>query len=174
MELFKKIGDLWRNKKTTVVTALGAVGLLLIMISSILPDKKQSAEQNSPKTEITAAESYCRETEKRLEDFLEKIEGAGNVEVYLTVGSGERYVYAAEEKKAVSENKVERDEKYVLIGGGSEREPLIEKVETPEITGAVIICSGCDSPLVEERIYRAVSAALGISTMKIYVSKGAF
>ncbi len=38
MELFEKIGDLWRNKKTTVVTALGAVGLLLIMISSILRD----------------------------------------------------------------------------------------------------------------------------------------
>ncbi len=171
MELFEKIRDLWRNKKTTVVTALGAVGLLLIMISSILPDKKQSAEQNSPTSEITTAESYCRETEKRLEDFLEKIDGAGNVEVYLTVGSGERYVYAAEEQKSVSENKVERNEKYVLIGG-SQREPLIEKVETPEITGAVVICSGCESPVVEERIYKAVSAALGISTMKIYVSKG--
>ena len=47
----------------------------------------------------------------------------------------------------------------------------IETVETPAITGAVIACSGFDSPAVQEQIYRAVSAALGIPTGKIYVTK---
>lgn len=168
MELIDKI----KSRKTAAVTFLGVAGLLLIIISSVLPEKKQSAP---PTTDLTInsvdTSDYCRETEQKLEEFLKKIDGAGDVEVYLTIKSSERYVYAAEEKKVKSENKTEEEEKYVIIGGGSEREPLIETVEAPEVTGAVIVCTGGDSPIVEERIYKAVSSALGISTSKIYVTK---
>ena len=59
----------------------------------------------------------------------------------------------------------------MIIGGGNEKNALIETIETPEITGAVIACTGCDSPTVRERIYKAVAAALGIPTGKIYVTK---
>ncbi|MCM1133100.1 MAG: hypothetical protein NC340_06475 [Ruminococcus flavefaciens] len=166
MQLIEK----FKEKKTAVITVLGAVGLLLIMISSVLPDKKQSAVPSAESSsDVSASESYRIETESRLRDFLEKIDGAGEVEVYLTVGSGERYIYASEEKKIQSESKTEEENKYVIFG--SEKEPLVETVETPEITGAVIVCTGGGSPVVEERIYKAVSSALGISTSKIYVTK---
>jgi stage III sporulation protein AG len=46
----------------------------------------------------------------------------------------------------------------------------VETVKAPEITGAVVICSGCGSPVVEERIYKATAAALDISTSDIYVT----
>ena len=115
------------------------------------------------------AQSFCKESEERLEAFLENIEGAGGVEVYLTVGSGERYIYASEKKLAESENKRDSEEKFVLVGGNS-REPLVETVETPHITGAVIICKGCNSPVVEERMYRAAAAALDLPTADIYVT----
>lgn len=167
-----KAWEFLREKKTAVITILGVAGLLLIMVSSILPDKKNEPAVTSVKERQTAAaEEYCRSTEKRLEEFLKNIEGVGDVEVYLTVGTAERYVYAAEGKKIRSENKTEEEAKYVIIGGGSEREPLIETVEIPEITGAVVACTGCTDPVVQERIYRAVSAALGISTGKIFVTK---
>ena len=167
-----KIKELLGEKKTAAVTILGVAGLLLIMLSSILPDKKnEPAVSSGTERQTAAAEEYCRSTEKRLEEFLKNIEGAGDVEVYLTVGTAERYVYAAEGKKIRSENKTEEEAKYVIIGGGSEREPLIETVEIPEITGAVIACTGCNDPAVQERIYRAVSAALGIPTGKIFVTK---
>ena len=58
-----------------------------------------------------------------------------------------------------------------MTGGGGQREPLIETVQAPAITGAVVACTGCGDPAVEERIYRAVSAALGIPTSRIYVTK---
>ena len=170
MGLGEKIGRLTGGKRSAAaVTVLGAAGLLLIMISSFLPDKKENTQlAKEPQTDI--AGSYCRETEERLEECLKKIEGAGEVEVYLTVGTGERYVYASEEKRSVSENKTEEEEKYVIVGGSSSREPLIEKVEVPEITGAVIVSTGCESPVVEERMYKAAAAALGIPTSKIYVT----
>lgn len=169
MELIEKI----KSGKTRAVAVLGVAGLLLIIISSVLPEKKQSDQPAGELNNITSSGSveYCRETEKKLEEFLEKIDGAGDVEVYLTVKGSEKYVYTAEEKKVKSENKTEEEEKYVIVGGGSEREPLIETIEAPEITGAVIICTGGESPVVEERIYKAVSSALGISTGRIYVTK---
>ncbi|MBP3309739.1 MAG: hypothetical protein J6L05_02875 [Ruminococcus sp.] len=173
MKIPEKFMKMKKDKKMlTAVTALGISGLLLIMISSLIPEKKQpdeSAEINQ--MVMTDAESYCSETEKRLEEFLKNIEGAGDVRVYLKVGSNEKYVYATEGKRSRSENKTEEEEKYVIIGGGSEKSALIETIEAPAIEGAVIACSGCDSPIVQEQIYRAVSAALGIPTGKIYVTK---
>lgn len=170
MELVEKIKRIAGEKKSAAaITVLGVAGLLLIMISSFLPENKKEKSPVDTAPEYSAG-SYCRETEEKLEDFLKKIDGAGEVDVYITVGTGVQYVYAAEEKRSVSENKTEEEEKYVMVGGNS-REPLLEKIEAPEITGAVIVSTGCGSPAVEERIYRAASAALGIPTYKIYVTK---
>ena len=173
-----KIAEKFRNMKSdkkavTAVMLLGTGGLLLIMISSFLPDKEKSDEsvKSVSSTDFSDSADYCHETEHRLESFLKTIEGAGDVKVYLTVGTDQRYVYAREEKISRSENKTEEEEKYVMIGGGNGKNALVETVEVPEITGAVVACTGCDSPVVTERIYRAVSAALGISPGKIFVTK---
>ncbi|MBR3759606.1 MAG: hypothetical protein IKK47_01240 [Ruminococcus sp.] len=174
MKISEKIGNMKKDKKTvTAVMLLGTGGLLLIMISSLFSGKEEKSEtlENIRGTDFTDSADYCQETERRLESFLETIEGAGNVRVYLTVGTDQRYVYAREEKHSRSENKTEEEEKYVMIGGGNGKSALIETVEVPEITGAVVACTGCDSPIVTERIYRAVSAALGISSGKIFVTK---
>lgn len=173
MEITEKFRNMSKDKRLmTAVTILGIAGLVLIMISSLVPDKKKTDELESKAVEeILCAEDYRSETEKRLENFLGSIDGAGDVKVYLTVGSDERYVYATEGRRSKSENKTEEERKYVMIGGGSDKSALIETVETPAITGAVIACSGFDSPAVQEQIYRAVSAALGIPTGKIYVTK---
>ena len=173
MKAFGKLGEVLGSKGSAIaVTALGTAGLLLILISSFLTDRKQPAPQ-APDTVSTASqsESYCRDTEERLRGFLRRIDGAGEVEVYLTVGTGERYVYAAEGRKSSQDNRTEEEKKYVMTGGGGQREPLIETVQAPAITGAVVACTGCGDPAVEERIYKAVSAALGISTARIYVTK---
>ena len=173
MEITKKLKNMPKDKRMmTVVVILGITGLVLIMISSLVPKEEKTDELEYTTTEkISSAEDYRIETEKRLENFLSSIDGAGNVKVYLTVGSDERYIYATEGRRSKSENKTEEERKYVLIGGGSDKSALIETVETPAITGAVIACSGFDSPTVQEQIYRAVSAALGIPTGKIYVTK---
>lgn len=168
--LSEKIRNIVKNKKNAAaVTVLVTAGLLLLMLSFFSADKKETVKSRE-KPQTDAAQDYCSQTEERLKAFLEKIEGAGEVEVYLTIGSGERYVYVSEEKRSESENKTEEEEKYVLIGGSSSREPLIETIEVPKITGAVIICTGCKSPVVEERIYKAAAAALDIPTVDIYVT----
>ena len=175
MKITERFENLKSDKKMmTAVIALGTAGLLLILISSLLPEKKEAdKEAVSNKVSVTGeAEAYCSETEKKLEKFLENISGTEKVRVYLTVGSGERYVYASEGKKSKSENKTEEEKKYVIIGNGSEKSALIETVKTPVIEGAVVIFSGNGDASVKEKLYHAVSAALGIPTGKIYVAEG--
>ena len=170
MRLTDKLRELTGGKHSkALVLILGAAGLLLILLSSLMPGTGSKEKSKVPDPDADTA-VYCIETEQRLEGFLSQIEGAGRVRVYLTVGSGEQYVYAKEAKSSRSENKTEEEEKYVMTGGGSEKNALIETVRTPEITGAVIACTGCGDPAVTERIYRAASAALGIPTGKIYVT----
>jgi stage III sporulation protein AG len=47
----------------------------------------------------------------------------------------------------------------------------VKKIQTPEISGVVIVCEGGGKSKVCEKIYRAVSTALGIPTTKIYVAE---
>ena len=159
-----------RKRMTAAMTFCGSLGLLLILLSSVIPDKK-SPKPVTAEDVLGRSESYCEDTEKRLEDFLGSIDGAGEVRAFLKVGSEQRYVYATEGKKSVSDKKTEEEEKYVLIGGNGGKNALIETVEAPEIEGAVILCSGCGDPAVREQVYRAAAAALGIPTAKIYVGR---
>ena len=173
MKLLDKLSELLGSKNSAIaVTALGTAGLLLILISSFLTDKKQASPQETEEVmKLSASDSYCHDTEKRLCNILKRIDGAGEVEVFLTIGTGERYVYVSEGRISSQDNKKEEEKKYVITGGSGQREPLIETVKAPAITGAVILCTGCGSSVVEERMYRAVSAALDIPTSKIYVTK---
>lgn len=168
----EKFKDLPKDKKLlTVVMFLGIAGLIFTMLSSIIPDGNDTdISEYAAVSENSEAEIYRTETEKRLEEFLSSIDGAGDVKVYLTVGNGERYIYATEGKRSKSENMTEEERKYVMIGSGNEKSALVETVQTPAITGAVIACRGFDNPSVQEQIYRAASAALGISTGQIYVT----
>lgn len=173
MEWAEKFRDLPRDKKLlAVVMFLGIAGLIFIMLSSVIPDgKNDSTTEHNAVSEISGADSYRIETEKRLEDFLSSIDGAGDVKVYLNVGTDGRYVYATEGRRSRSENKTEEERKYVMIGTGNEKSALVETVQNPVVTGAVVACTGADSPAVQEQIYKTVSSALGIPTGQIYVTK---
>ncbi|MBR2283638.1 MAG: hypothetical protein IJ874_04360 [Ruminococcus sp.] len=173
MKLTERLRELLSGKRgTAAAVILGCAGLLLILISSLIPDKEpEPAAVQETAAGLEAAADYRADTERRLAGFLSRIEGAGEVEVYLTIGSSERSVYASEGKRTQTAEKSEVEEKYVIVGGSGGKEALLEMTAVPEVTGAVIICTGGGSPAVQERIYRAASAALGLSAADIYVTQ---
>ncbi|MDE5862683.1 MAG: hypothetical protein K2K16_06880 [Ruminococcus sp.] len=173
MEVAEKFRDLPKDKKLlAVVMFLGIAGLIFIMLSAVIPDGKNTETVGySEENGVNSTENFRIDTEKRLEEFLKNIDGAGDVKVCITVATDQRYVYATEGKRNQSGNTTEEEKKYVIIGNGSEKTALVETVQPPAITGAVVACSGYDSPAVQEQIYKATSAVLGISTGKIYVTK---
>ncbi len=173
MKADEMIKALFSDKKTvTAMLILGIAGLALILVSSLFSESSQSEEKKESIPEVPCvSEDYCDETERRLSEFLRKIEGVGEVEVYLTVSNEEEYVYATEGRSSVTDDKKEEEYQYVMTGGGSSRTALIETVKAPQISGAVIACRGCESPVVREMVYKAVSTALDIPTSSIYVTQ---
>lgn len=169
----EKFRDLPKDKRIlAAVMFIGIAGLIFIMLSAVIPDGKSTEKtEYSPENSGYNAETFRIDTEKRLEEFLSSIDGAGDVKVYIMVATDQRYVYATEGKFSQSGNTTEEEKKYVIIGNGSEKNALVETVQPPAVTGAVVACSGYESPAVQEQIYKATAAALGISTAKIYVTK---
>lgn len=69
------------DKKTAVIILIGIAGVILLVISEIIPltstnDNKKKSQNEA--TEISCSD-YEKEIEGRLQSIISKIEGAGNV-----------------------------------------------------------------------------------------------
>lgn len=146
---------------------VGIIVMLLILISDLSGTNSSRADVSNDTINFEASDIYSENIQKQLCEMLEKIEGVGKAEVMLTLTSTEEYVYAETIKRGSSQS--END--YVIIDKGSQKEALLKKINNPAISGVVVVCEGGDDPRICEKIYKAVSTALDISTGKIYVAE---
>lgn len=163
---------IFSEKKIKIIVFIGIIGMLLIMVSSFIP-QKEKVEENP--VQFDYYENYKSETEKSLEELLKSIYGVGEVKVMLTLQSTEHYIYAEENKSVessdVSSSNEQNENKLVKIENGGQESALVKHINLPEISGVVVVCEGGDNARTCECIYRSVSTALGIPTSKIYVTK---
>ena len=135
---------LLNEKGIKLIVILGIIGILLIMISSFIPEKKESTEKNSKN--LDTSDIYREETEKKLAEILSSISGVGEVRVMLTVESTEEYVYAEEVKQSKTgnvDNKSQQNEnKLVLIEQNGQKEALVQQIKKPTVSGVVVVCEG--------------------------------
>lgn len=171
-EFIEKLKDV--SKKPVFLKAAMAAGILaiaLILISDLsgngAEDKKSDGSSENVSADFVYADVYADSMDEKLCAILTSIEGVGKAQVMLTVSSTEEYVYA--ETKKVGTSQAENG--YVIIDKSPQKEALVKKVNNPEIKGVVIVCEGGDDPRVCEKIYKAVSTALDISTSRIYVAE---
>ena len=154
-------------------------GLFLVL----LPGKKNKESSSAvipARTEETAesfsAQSYCLQTERDLEQILSLIDGAGKVQVMLTLQAGEETVFLSETTAQKTEDGGKTSESLsektvILSRGASYNEAAIVKTKYPVFRGALIVSQGGDDPVVRLRLVEAVSALLGIGSDKITVVK---
>ena len=154
-----------------LVVILGAAGMVLILLSEVFSGG--STDSGNADNTLTADSNaaFSDDTEERLKKTLERIEGVGKAEVMITFGGTSEYVYAKEEKTRSGEKDKSTEDEYVLIGSGGDKQALLRKILSPEIKGVAVVCEGGDSNIVKERIYSTVSALLGLTADKIYVTK---
>jgi stage III sporulation protein AG len=158
-----------RFLKAAVFIGIGAMALILITsVSGNNKKAEKPAEVPAEVAEIFSyTESFAAKTEERLKTLLAGIEGVGDTEVMVTLGASEEYVYAQDGKESSSGTSSE----VVIIDGKDGKSALVERVFTPKITGVVIVCEGGDDSRTVEKIYKAVSTALGIGASRIYVTE---
>lgn len=184
--------ELLRDKKTrtNLLSAL-VLGIVLILSGNLFfPNKKNTGKENpEPVAATTSQEGETREqaekVEKRLEEVLSQVEGAGKVTVMITMGMSSELEIAQDTKKedSVTEETSQQGErkktetnqlekKAVLLedreGGGV---PVILKTREPLVQGVVIVAEGGGNVLVKDALSRAAQALLNLSADKVEILK---
>jgi stage III sporulation protein AG len=154
--LREKIEKILKNK-TYLILILGSVGIFLIFISSFSFPEKTTDEID-----------YRYETEERLRQMIESVEGAGKTKVMITLKNSGEQIYK-ETRKVFSSGEY-RDE-VVIVNGKNGNEALTSEVRYPEIEGVLVVCVGGDNINVKEEIMKLISAVYSIGRNNIYVSK---
>lgn len=179
------------NKKArlNIFTAF-VIGVLLLMMGNTFfgkPDKEKLPPlTETEKTELTeSGDTDERKLEKRIEGILNKIEGAGEVQVMVTVGGSEELVVARNEKSeaatvteegaggTVKTTQSEKLEDAVVMtedGTGSTNALVLSKT-TPVINGIIIVAQGGDDAVVKEKLMAAAQAVLDVPAHKVAILK---
>ncbi len=181
IEFFEKILKKISNAKmTNVAFALGLCGIVLIAFSSFSgksdsQNSDLSVDDENISTIQNTVDEYSQKKKKELESLLSQISGVGKVSVMVNVTCSEEYVYATFESGSenISPDSAENEYSYEYFTYKAQNGdlPLMTKILTPQIGSCVVACEGAKNAVVRERVYMAVSAALGIPVSDIYVSE---
>jgi len=162
--------------------------ITIIMINTILKDEENiiNKEDNNTKlAEVTQNDGTFNEENdisKKLENILEKINGAGEVNVLITYSENSEIVplYNENINESTTEETDTSGGKRVINSKDNQKEVIYEEVEegkkivtqkiiSPKIEGAIITAKGAKDFNVKNNIIQAVEAATGLAIHKIQV-----
>lgn len=147
------------------------VFLLLVLLFCFAPDDHIKTNEKSVHNEDVS------ELEKRLEDILGHIEGAGKVDVMITLASqGEKIILKdskTSDKASLFENpdNSSLEEKTVMTKDGSKEEPFIRKQLNAEVRGVIVCADGAYDEIVKNEITSSCVAVLDIPVTRVSVVK---
>ena len=186
---YRKIKELKHLKKDQLLILLLA-GILLLVIS--LPTEKKGEKQgisqeSSPsqgEQNLWDEEAYREALEVHLEELFSRMEGAGEVEVMITLASSSEKIVEKDtngESETITEEdsaggnrrttNIVNDETTVYGGETDQEQPYVSKELTPQVEGVVVLAAGGDDAVVKKNITEAAQALFGIDTHKIRIIK---
>jgi len=175
--LISKYIDIFKKPKTLII--LGISGILLIFLSSLSGNKSDS--QVKEVTPSISAQEYKAELEKDIKEIVKGITGSKNSTVVITLESGISYEYADTNEGSSSDktdnqtttSSSETKQGYITVKNtdGSEQAILVT-ARMPEVRGVAIVCEGGDNQAIAEKIQNTVTAALNITSKRVYVAGG--
>jgi len=160
--------------------ALGVLGVVLLLAGSL--GGKAPPGPAVPVRQPDGLAAAEEALEARLAAILGRVEGAGEVEVRVTLAKGPLYDYAvntntSDRRTEEADNNGGRrvttekgaEEQLVMrqVGGG--QEPVIVQQTMPEVQGVLVLAQGAADPLVRARLSQAVQTLLGVAPHKVSV-----
>lgn len=163
--MMEKLKKLTESKKPMILFVLGLAGMLLILLSSLLPEggkETKTADVSDPAAAI----------EQRLEALISQIDGAGETQVMVTLSDTGSTQYLRKDSKTEDwENGTlksrETSGEYVTSGGGA----VVVAQRTPAVSGVAVICKGGDRAGVQNDIYEVLYALYGLSSAHVSIEK---
>ena len=149
------------NKKIMKIVVISAfLGIALIALSELIPEKTHKSEEE------TAKSSFVYDIEKEIVELVCAITGESEPTVMLTINASEKNIYA----KEVKEQEDTSEEKYIIVkNSDGDEEALILTEIQPEIKGIVVASRYADDFLMKEKILYAVSTVLDLPSNKVCV-----
>ena len=147
----------WLGKYKYLLLIL-AIGISLMLIPG-------SKEKEKPEEALLSAASSNETMSAELECILSNVQGAGRVQVMLTLRSGELTVYQTDK----ADN--QREDTVIITGSDRTQNGLVQQIMKPTYRGAIVLCQGADSPTVCLAIKDAVSKVTGLDSSQISVLK---
>lgn len=184
-DFMQKIKEKKLKRSDWMILVLAGILILIIALPTDTKEKKQAeeAKENISK-ENNTMEASKDEIERKLEDILEKIDGAGDVKVMITYqDSGTQVV---EKDKNTSENSLEESDSTGGVRSTKEQQlqestvyeeadagntPFVSKELLPKVEGILIVASGGDNQKVKQNIYEAVLALFQVEAHRIKIVK---
>ncbi|MCH5191847.1 MAG: hypothetical protein J1F23_06735 [Oscillospiraceae bacterium] len=171
--LKEKITKAHINKKTALFVVIGLAGMFLILISEM--DFSSENDKKNITSDTFSSAQYCDYLERKVEEIVGSIDGAGKTRVMITLSETTEYVYATNDKinRKNSENSadIDSENEYVIIERDKNDSGLLLKTIEPKVKGVAVVCEGGDNAQVQQQIYSAVGAVLSLSTSRISISK---
>lgn len=162
-------------KSPKALVIIGLVGIMLIFLSSFAGGEKEPEIENTGEISV---EAYRLGLEEDVCRIVNSITGSKNATVVVTLESGLKYSYAdtkeqssaeKSEKEATSQD-TQLKEGYITVkspDGGEEA--LLVTASMPEIRGVAVVCDGGDDEIIREKIESTVTAALNITSKRVYI-----
>lgn len=184
-DFMQKIKEKKLKRSDWLILVLAGILILIIALPTDTKGKKQAeeAKENISK-ENNTMEASKDEIEQKLEDILEKIDGAGEVKVMITYqDSGTQVV---EKDKNTSENSLEESDSTGGVRSTKEQQlqestvyeeadagntPFVSKELLPKVDGILIVASGGDNQKVKQNISEAVLALFQVEAHRIKIVK---
>ena len=153
-------------QKYKYVLLVIAAGIILLL----LPFGRETKSAGGTETEAESGgtEFQVEEMERKLEQALSRVDGAGEVTVVLTVKSGARQILAQDATRSGDESSTSTV--VVSTGSGTEDAVVLQQVY-PQYQGALVVCPGGGDPAVCLKLVDAVSALTGLGADKISICK---
>ena len=146
-------------------------GLILVIGVALMciPWENKVSSANEP---IREPEAVSLTIEEQLEKILSQLQGAGNVQVMLSISDGEKTIYQYDEDAVIRDGESSiRTDTVIITDGDRNQKPVISQVIPVKYLGAVILCQGADQPAVRLSIVEAVSKLTGLGADRICVLK---
>lgn len=156
------------NKKVKIIMIIGAVGMILILLSSFTGSEYKKAEDNSSSFNYS---EYTIQLEKKLTDIISNISGVGECKVMITLENSSENVYATDSEYKNNDDTVNQKDEYVIYDSKNGETPVLIKEYLPQVMGVTVVCSGGDNIEIREKIIDAVTALFNISANRVSVSK---
>lgn len=190
-EFFEKIFSNGERKKLIENSIIVIViGIIIVIAGGALFDRQEDKAPVQQSLEGTTEQQVGNvmkpdeksELEKKLEEILSKINGAGKVDVLVTYESGNELIPATDtsKKENVTQERDsgggtrdvksnEMESKVVFEDQGGSKKPVILKELQPGVKGVIIVAEGATDPRVKENLSKAVQVITGVAIHKVQV-----